>query len=110
MDLVEGFVGRVPEEIAERQMARIKQDGLESVYFCWAGGRERGTLHYYRVQTPQVLIEFDNAIDHGNHIHSIWRDYPNDLGHQLLLDYYAYESHHGNHLATRLNSSVPDED
>lgn len=110
IDLVESFVGRMPEEIAERQMARIKAEGLEAVHFCWAGGRERGTPHYYRVQTGQILIEFDNAIDDGNHIHSIWRDYRNDLGHQLLLDHYEHEQHHGHHLDTRLQSSVPDDD
>jgi hypothetical protein len=100
----------MPDEIAERQMARIKAEGLGAVHFCWAGGRERGTPHYYRVQTGQILIEFDNAIDDGNHIHSIWRDYRNDLGHQLLLDHYEHERHHGHHLDTRLRSSVPEED
>jgi hypothetical protein len=61
------------------------------------------------VQGRQFLIEFDNAIDSGNHIHSVWRDYRNDLGHDLLLDHYEQERRHGSHLRTRLTSSVPDD-
>ncbi len=110
MDLVESFVGRMPDEVAERQMERIKSTGLDNLWFCWAGGVERGTSHYYRIQGADILIEFDNAIDDGNHIHSVWRDYRNDLGHQLLLDHYEHEHVHGHHLDTRLKSSVPDEE
>lgn len=110
VDLVESFVGRMPDEVADAHMNRIKADGLENLWFCWAGGLEKATPHYYRIQGRQILIEFDNAIDSGNHIHSIWRDYQNDLGHQLLLDHYEHEKHHGHHLDTRLHSSVPEED
>jgi Protein of unknown function (DUF3500) len=108
-DLVESFVRRMPDEVADRHMERIKGDGLENLWFAWAGGQEKGTPHYYRIQGREILIEFDNAIDNGNHIHSIWRDYRNDLGHELLLDHYENERHHGHHLDTRLKSSVPDE-
>jgi len=110
VDLVESFVGRLPDEVAERHMAQIKSDGLDRLWFCWAGGQESGTAHYYRIQGSNLLIEFDNAIDNGNHIHSVWRDYRADLGHQLLLDHYEHERHHGHHLDTRLKSSVPEDD
>jgi hypothetical protein len=110
IDLVESFVGRMPEEVSDQYMTRLKSDGLDRLWFCWAGGQERGTAHYYRIQGKDLLIEFDNAIDDGNHIHSVWRDYRADLGHQLLLDHYEHERHHGHHLHTRLESSVPDDD
>ena len=42
VDLVESFVGRLPEEVTERYMERVKGDGLEKLWFCWAGGQERG--------------------------------------------------------------------
>jgi hypothetical protein len=109
MDLIENYTNRMPTEIAQRQFARIEQEGLENIYFCWAGGDHPGTPHYYRVQTGQYLIEFDNAIDNGNHIHSVWRDYRNDLGHDLLADHYEHERLTGHHLTTRLQSTVPDE-
>jgi hypothetical protein len=110
IDLVGSFVGRMPEEVADAHMQRINGDGLENIWFCWAGGVEKGTPHYYRIQGKRFLIEFDNAVDSGNHIHSVWRDYQNDLGHQLLLDHYEHQDHHGHHLDTRLKSTVPEDD
>jgi hypothetical protein len=107
--LVAGYVNRMPEELAARQLARVERDGLPNLYFCWAGAQERGQPHYYRVQGAQLLIEFDNAIDNGNHIHSVWRDYRNDLGHDLLYDHYQREIATGHHLTSRLRSSVPDD-
>lgn len=109
-DLVHCYLDRMPEEVASRQKARLDTEGPANIHFCWAGGLEPGTSHYYRVQTGNILIEFDNAIDDGNHIHSVWRDYRNDLGHDLLLDHYAREEHAGHHLQTRLTSSVPEDD
>ena len=38
------------------------------------------------VKGSHLLIEFDNAIDQGNHIHSVWRDYRNVL--RTLLPYW----------------------
>jgi hypothetical protein len=99
----------MPEELAARQLARVRRDGLEHLHFCWAGGLQPGTPHYYRIQGREILIEFDNAIDSGNHIHSVWRDYRNDLGHDLLLDHYEKERVHGSQLRTRLQSSEPDD-
>ncbi len=111
-DLVASYLDRMPEELADRQKQRVERDGLQHLHFCWAGEQEPGTSHYYRIQARQILIEFDNAIDSGNHIHSVWRDYRNDLGHDLLLDHYQRDREHpaGDHLRTRLHSSEPDDD
>src|SRR3984885_11633895 len=107
-DLVHCYLDRMPEEVSAGYKRQIERAGLGQVWFCWAGGTEHGTSHYYRVQTNSILIEFDNAIDNGNHIHSTWRDYRNDFGHDLLLDHYEKERETGHHLRTRLESSVPD--
>jgi hypothetical protein len=105
--LVGCYVGRVPDEVAERQLRRIEHHGLERLHFAWAGGETEGTPHYYRIQGEDLLIEFDNALDSGNHIHSVWRDLEDDLGHTQLLDHAERERAYGHHLATRLQSSVP---
>ena len=105
--LVGCYVGRVPDEVAERQLQRIEQHGLERLHFAWAGGETEGTPHYYRIQGGDLLIEFDNALDSGSHIHSVWRDLEDDLGHTQLIDHAARERAYGHHLATRLQSSVP---
>jgi len=34
--------------------------------------------------TARLLVETVNAIDSGNHIHSVFRDLSNDLGHDLM--------------------------
>jgi hypothetical protein len=109
-DLVESFLGRMPDEVSQQYLKRVKADGLDKLWFCWAGGEEMGTSHYFRIQGKDLLFEFDNAMDSGNHIHSVWRDYQADLGHQLLLDHYEHVRHHGHHLQTRLESSVPDDE
>ncbi|GAA4025264.1 DUF3500 domain-containing protein [Streptomyces plumbiresistens] len=112
-DALIGIVGtylkRMPDELALKQLERVEREGLDNLWFCWAGGQKHGTSHYYRIQGSHLLIEFDNAIDNGNHIHSIWRDYRNDLGHDLLADHYERERTTGHHLTTRLQSTVPEE-
>ncbi|BBC30975.1 hypothetical protein SGFS_022690 [Streptomyces graminofaciens] len=108
VELVGTYLWRMPGELARKQLARVEREGLDNLYFCWAGGQEPGTPHYFRIQGSTVLIEFDNAIDNGNHIHSMWRDYRNDLGHDLLAEHYERERATGHHLTTRLRSSVPD--
>ena len=105
--LVTLHLERAPAELAARQLDRVEREGAENLWFAWAGGREPGTSHYFRVQGSHLLLEFDNAIDSGDHIHSVWRDYRNDLGHDLLLDHYARAARTGSHLSTRLRSSVP---
>jgi hypothetical protein len=105
--LVGCSVGRVPDEVSERQLQRIEQQGLEGLHFPWAGGETEGTPHYYRIQGADFLVEFDNALDDGNHIHSVWRDLEDDLGRAQLNSHAERERLHGHHLANRLQSSVP---
>ena len=57
-------------------------------YFAWAGGEEPGQGHYYRIQSPSFLVEFDDTQDHANHIHSVWRDLDGDFGLDLLKEHY----------------------
>ena len=58
------------------------------------GRRSReGEKHYYRVQGPTFLIEFDNTQNNGNHIHSVWRDFDSDFGRDLLREHLANVKH-----------------
>ena len=107
--LVSSHLHRLPTCVADKHLARLRDEGADRIFFCWAGGTREGTSHYYRIQSQRLLFEFDNAIDSGNHIHSMWRDYRNDFGHDLLLDHYERERLTGHHLQTRLTSSEPDE-
>ena len=84
---------------------------MQSFTFAWAGQPERGRPHYYRIQGPEFLVEFENAKPGGcqpgeaNHIHTVCRDPQNDFGDDLLLRHYAQE--HLPYVVTRLQTSVP---
>jgi hypothetical protein len=62
--------------------------GVDKIGFAWAGGLERGMEHYYRIQAPTFLIEYDNTQNDANHVHSVWRDFENDFGVDLLRKHY----------------------
>jgi hypothetical protein len=78
--LIGQYLGRLPGELAAAGAARLAAAGLEAVHFAWAGEREPGRPHYYRVQGPRLLIEYDNVQNGANHIHSVWRDPLGDFG------------------------------
>jgi hypothetical protein len=89
MTIVELYASNVPQAMAERRMELARKQPKAATYFAWTGAVERGGLHYYRVQTPAFLIEMDCTQDQGNHIHSVWRDYENDFGLDLLKAHYS---------------------
>ena len=81
------------EEIAAKRVGRLRTAGLEKITFAWAGELERGKKHYYRVQGPTFLIEFDNTQNDGNHVHSVWRDFQGDFGRDLLREHLKSSTH-----------------
>jgi hypothetical protein len=88
LSLVEVYASNVPPQMAEQRMEKARRQPKDQTFFAWSGPTERGGLHYYRVQTPAFLIEFDETQDNGNHIHSVWRDYQSDFGADLLKMHY----------------------
>jgi len=91
LDVVKTFAGLMPDEVAAERLGRIYSAGVDNLWFVWAGGTERGEKHYFRIQGPTFLIEFDNTQNDGNHVHSVWRDYTGDFGADLLRDHLAAE-------------------
>ncbi|MFC5139742.1 DUF3500 domain-containing protein [Actinomycetospora rhizophila] len=82
--LLDTYVGRMPPGLVERERARFDGDALDAVHFAWAGGVQRGDPHYYRLQGPRLLAEWDNTQRNVNHAHSVWRDPGHDFGLDLL--------------------------
>lgn len=82
--LVEEFVNRTRPDLAKGDLEKISKAGWDKITFAWAGGTERGDGHYYRVQGPTFLIEYDNTQNGANHVHSVWRDFNGDFGADLL--------------------------
>lgn len=88
MALVEVYAENVPPQMAQYRMDLAKKQARDATFFAWTGDVQRGGPHYYRVQTPAFLIEMDETQDNANHIHSVWRDYQNDWGLDLLKMHY----------------------
>ncbi len=86
--LLDVYLGRMPDSLAEIEAAKFAGRRLDSLTFLWAGGFEPGTPHYYRIQGPRLVIEYDNAARNANHVHSVWRDPEGDFGRDVLADHY----------------------
>ncbi len=89
--LLNEYVYNVPEDMAQARQDLIKKAG-NNLHFAWAGVEEKGGPHYYRVQGPDFLIEYDNTQNEANHVHSMWRDLKSDFGEDILKAHYL-ESH-----------------
>jgi hypothetical protein len=87
--LLRQYFDRMPADLAEAQATAVEEDGGVALHFAWAGGIERGQPHYYRLQAPRLLIEYENAT--AAHAHSVWRDPVGDFGADLLSAHYAQE-------------------
>jgi hypothetical protein len=78
LDLVREWVGIMSDAFAEARMAEIRAK-LPDTYFAWSGPTTNGSLAYFRVQGPTLVIEYapQRSVDH---IHTIYRDPTNDYG------------------------------
>ncbi|MCG8414638.1 MAG: DUF3500 domain-containing protein [Pseudomonadales bacterium] len=88
MRVIEEVASVQPAAIFAARMAAIREQGLDAVRFTWIGSTERGAPHYYRVQGPGFLIEYDNVQNDANHIHLVWRDFTGDFGRDILQMHY----------------------
>jgi hypothetical protein len=86
MKLIASYANRMPPEVAEAELAEVKSNGVEKIYFAFAQDEQkRGKPYTYHIQGPTFLIEFlnvqaDSAGNPANHIHSCWRDLKGDFG------------------------------
>ena len=92
--LLEEYANSMPAALTEERMAKMRSADLETVMFAWAGSAERGKPHYYRVQGPEFLVEYDNTQGNANHVHSVWRDFDGDFGEDILTHHYRTAPHH----------------
>jgi hypothetical protein len=77
-DVVREWVGMMNDAFAEPRMAELRAN-LGDTYFAWSGPTTNGSVAYFRVQGPTLVIEY---APQGNvdHIHTIYRDPTNDYG------------------------------
>ena len=94
--LIQEYLHNFEHNIAHRLYEKITKSGFDNVYFAWIGGTERHKPHYYVINGPDFLIEYDNVgfKNDGNHIHAILREKENDFGADLLREHYLNSEHH----------------
>jgi hypothetical protein len=90
--LLATYFGRVPDGLSP-QADYDGDDALDAVHLAWAGPTDLGQAHYYRLQGPRLLVEYDNTQRQANHAHSVWRDPEADFGYDVLGAHLA--AHHG---------------
>jgi hypothetical protein len=91
MTLLSEYAARHAPDIAAARLDRVRAAGLGNIFFAWAGGFEKGQAHYYRIQGPSFLVEYDNIQNNANHIHTVWRDFNSDFGADLLALHYKQD-------------------
>lgn len=79
--LVALYLDRLPADLARRESDRVRAGEL---HFAWEGATRPGERHYYRVQGEDLLIEYDNTSDEGNHAHTVLRRPRSDFGDDVL--------------------------
>ena len=93
MQLIAVYTDQMTPDIAAERQAEYEKAGVDKIAFAWAGPVTPGEKHYYRVQGPTFVIEFDNTQNNGNHVHSVWRDFDSDFGRDLLREHLATVKH-----------------
>ncbi len=95
MQLLSMYIHRYTKLLAADMMHDIESAGLNNLRFAWAGAKQPGpgNPHYYRIQGPTIIIEYDNTQNNANHVHSVVRDLKHDFGGDELLEHYKNQQH-----------------
>jgi hypothetical protein len=102
LTLVEEYVGNMSPGHAKVRMDDVRAH-LKDTYFAWIGASDAGSVFYYRVHSPVILIEFDHQtpvalegpkVPGRRHVHSVVRTpNGNDYGKDLLRQHYETVKH-----------------
>lgn len=89
-ELIRYYLGNYNAETQKALWEKVTSAGLDKLHFAWAGSQinEVGQPHYYRIQCPAILIEYDNVQNNANHVHTVVRDITNDFGDDVLRNHY----------------------
>lgn len=77
--LLTEYLKNMPADVERERRQQIESAGIDKIHFAWWGGSELNEPHYYRVQGPTFLIEYNNTQNNANHVHSMWRNMAGDF-------------------------------
>jgi hypothetical protein len=86
LDLIGEFVNIIHNDAAAAKMASVRAniaDPTNATYFSWHGPTTAGSAAYFRIQGPNLFIEWAPQTMGGsavNHIHAMYRELSNDYG------------------------------
>ena len=82
LDTIMLWVGLLDVPSSQARLAEIRAD-LGNTYFAWYGPEDSSGPIYYRIQGPNLILEFaiqGNLGSDGGHYHSIYRNPTNEYG------------------------------
>ena len=94
--IIREFVFNLEYDKAVIEYDKIIKAGVGKIYFGWIGEYDEKKPHYYVLNGPTFIIEFDNnggPRNGANHIHAIWREKGNEYGEDVLKNHYQVEKH-----------------
>ncbi len=89
--IIREFIFNLEYDKAVVEYEKILKAEVGKIYFGWIGEYDEKKPHYYVLNGPTFIIEFDNAS--GKHIHTIWREKGNEFGEDVLKKHYQLEKH-----------------
>jgi hypothetical protein len=104
LELIALYVGNMDDGHARVKMDAVRAK-LDDTSFAWIGKTEPGSVFYYRIHSPVILIEFDHQTPanlrqpganppNPEHIHTVVRTpNGNDYGKDLLRQHYLAHPH-----------------
>lgn len=106
IELIALYVGNMEDAQARVKMDEVRRH-FDRTWFAWIGQTEPGSVFYYRIHSPVLLIEFDHqrpanlrhlaadpSAPNAEHIHTIVRTpNGNDYGKDLLRLHYLQHPH-----------------
>ncbi len=91
--LLRVFADRLRGDFADAEMKRITDAGIAQIHFAWIGAEDETKPHYYRLQGPTTVIEFDCTSGSVDHVHTIWRDTDHDFAADILSTHLQEHEH-----------------
>ena len=106
IDLIALYVDNMDKGHARVKMDEVRRH-LDNTWFAWIGATDPGSVFYYRIHSPVILIEFDHQlpanlrhlakdprVPNHEHIHVVVRTpNGNDYGKDLLRQHHQQHRH-----------------
>jgi len=89
-DLLRLYLDRLRPDVTAPERAGLDAADL---HFAWEGGLAVGAGHHYRIQGPNLLVEYVNTANDANHVHTVLRRPLTDFGDDPLTGH--HRRHHG---------------